>query len=53
MISTNGQEGRAEIFVEKWFGDHGETQIFHLAEIPFRSIIAVDSGFLLDWSDKA
>jgi hypothetical protein len=53
MISTNGHEGRAEIFVEKWFGDHGETQIFHLAEVPFRSIVTVANGFLLDWSDKA
>src|ERR1700745_3181081 len=52
MISTNGHEGRAEIFVEKWFGDHGETQIFHLAEAPFRSLVTGVNGFLLDCADK-
>jgi hypothetical protein len=53
MISTNGEQGRAEIFVDEWFGYHGKTHVFHLGEIPFRSIVAVDSGFLLDCSDKA
>lgn len=52
-ISTNGVEGRADIFVDQWFGDHGATSIFHLPEDAFRSIKAVGNAFLLDWSDKA
>jgi len=27
MISTNGKKGRAEIFVEQWYGDYGTTTI--------------------------
>jgi hypothetical protein len=50
MISTNGKKGRAEIFVEQWYGDYGTTTIFHLGEVPFRSITASENGFLLDWS---
>ena len=52
MISTNGKKGRAEIFVEQWYGDYGTTTIFHLGEVPFRSITASENGFLLDWSGK-
>ena len=52
MISTNGEEGRAEIFVEHWHADYGTTTIFHLGEVPFRSITAAENGFLLDWSGK-
>ena len=52
MISTNGKEGRAEIFVDQWYGDHGTTTIFHLGEAPFRSIVAAKNSFLLDWSNK-
>jgi hypothetical protein len=52
MISTNGKEGRAEIFVEHWYADYGTTTIFHLGEVPFRSITAAENGFLLDWSGK-
>src|SRR5260370_38754373 len=53
MISTNGIEGRAEIFVEQWYADYGTTTIFHLGEVPFRSITAATNWLLLDWSGKA
>ncbi len=45
MISTNGKEGRADIFLDRWYSDHGETTLFHLEEVSFRAIVADGTGF--------
>ncbi|HXM04560.1 MAG TPA: hypothetical protein VN939_18250 [Chthoniobacterales bacterium] len=47
-----GPEGSAQIYVERWLGCDGETQSIYLAEAPFRSIVPLANGFLLDWSEK-
>lgn len=55
LVSTNGEEGWAEVHIHQWAAaDHKSirTAVINLSEAQFRSITPVGSGFLLDWSRK-
>jgi hypothetical protein len=54
-VSSNGEEGWAEVHVHQWT-DAGHktisTAVINLTEEQFRSITPKGGGFLLDWSGK-